>query len=297
MVRVGSAEVRADAPIADVVAPSVRYVLAAVDTTEIAHKVRLVASRMADRLRVPLRTVTIRGPMPKGLGYDACFTQIDSGEADEVPGNLVRMLAGLVNCEAHPLVVMGRHPRPPDGRVGRRLGTCLRVASISRRPLLVVPPSLGSWEGPHRVLVPLDGSSIAALGASSALQALSLDEPKPTTVHVFDERSAPRFWDDLHHEYQAWSREFRARYLDDVIGDHLEIRAGPRSTSAQLVEMAASGAFDLVALVWSQRTGDGRAQVLREVLYASPVPVLLIPASYGVSAVAHIDESGPDGRP
>jgi hypothetical protein len=104
-----------------------------------------------------------------------------------------------------------------------------------------------------------------------------------TTVHVFDQGTVPQFWDSPQHEYEAWTKEFRARYCE-ALGNGLEVRAGP--VSDRLTEMAASGAFDMIVVVWNQQTSGGRAAVVADLLAGGGIPILLVPSTYVAQALA-----------
>jgi len=234
-----------------------RYVLAAVEPTAGAHAVQLVAAEVAAHLGdLPVREVhVVSGPGLRGAARQAALARVERGESAQIQGRPVDILAVLVASPHAALAVFGTGNPSARPTPRRPSGTAFAVARRVERPMLLVPPALQEWEGARRVLVPLDGTGITALAASAALALLSAPDTVATTVHVFDQRTVPQFWDSPQHEYEAWTKEFQARYCD-ALGSGLEVRAGP--VSDRLTEMAASGAFDMVVVVWNQQTSGGR---------------------------------------
>jgi len=272
-----------------------RYVLAAIDGPEDGAAVLVVAGEVASHLGdLPMREVhVVSGPGLRGAARQAALAKVERGESRVIQGRPVDILTGLVESPNAVLSVFGTgHPsaRPTPRRPS---GTAFAVARRVDKPMLLVPPSLEKWPGAQRVLVPLDGTGITALAASAALAVLSVPDTVATTVHVFDERTVPQFWDSPQHEYEAWTKEFRARYCD-ALGNGLEVRAGP--VADQLTEMAASGAFDMVVVVWAQQTSGGRAAVVAELLAGSQVPILLVPSSYVAQALAEPGRNAGSGE-
>jgi len=73
------------------------------------------------------------------------------------------------------------------------------------------------------------------------------------------------------------------------------VRAGP--VGEQLTAMASSGAFDLVVVVWSQETRDGRAGVVMDLLTATTVPLLLVPTVFVTNAVGVVPRTPGEPEP
>jgi len=268
------------------------HVLAAIDPASGSEAVRVVAAAVANQFSTVVRDVhVVAGPGERGPARQAALARVERGESSQVVGRPVDILTALIESPRTLAAVLGTgNPaaRPSPRRPG---GTAFSVARRVTRPLLLVPAVIDDWPGARRVLVPLDGTGVTALAASAGLATLSLPETVATTVHVFDERTVPAFWDNPHHEYEAWTREFKARYCE-TIGEELEMRAGP--VGDQLTSMAASGAFDMVVVVWSQQTRGGRAGVVMDLLTTTTVPILLIPTRF----VAHaLGAAGPARAP
>jgi len=101
-------------------------------------------------------------------------------------------------------------------------------------------------------------------------------------------RPGSRFWDHPEHEYEAWSREFQARYVDEALEDGFVVRAGPRSAGTNIVDLAAHYGFDMVIAVWSQLAPGTNAPIVLRLLAESPIPVLLVP-SLATRAAAELE--------
>jgi hypothetical protein len=262
-----------------------RYILAALDRDEDTPAVLAVAGDVAEHLGgLHVREVhVVPGAGLRGTARQAALARVERGESAEIQGRPVDILAGLVESPRAALAVFGAGNPAARPTPRRPSGTAFAVARRVHRPVLLVPPSVEKWPGARRVLVPLDGTGVTALAASASLALLSLPDTVATTVHVFDQQTVPQFWDSPQHEYEAWTKEFRARYCE-ALGSGLEVRAGP--VSDRLTEMAASGAFDMVVVVWNQQTSGGRAAVVADLLAGAGIPILLVPASFVAQALA-----------
>lgn len=69
-------------------------------------------------------------------------------------------------------------------------------------------------------------------------------------------------------------REFLTRHYPHAAG--IEFRPGP--VAMRVAEVSQEQSIDLIVLSWSQDISTERARVVREVLSASALPVLLLPA-------------------
>jgi len=151
------------------------------------------------------------GPGERGAARQAAMARVERGESPEIVGRPVDVLAALVESPHALAAVLGTGNPAARASPRRPGGTAFSVARRVTRPLVLAPPSLDQWAGARRVLVPLDGTGITALAASAGLATIGLPTTEATTVHVFDERTVPPFWDNPHHEYEAWTTEFKAR--------------------------------------------------------------------------------------
>jgi len=255
------------------------YVVAALDRTPVHVAVRAVGEAMARHLGVPLRELHVGGTSHRARSVASRLASVERGETTEVPGRPSFILSALVESPSSPLLVLGAPAEPRRSANRGHTGTTLAVARRVSRPVLVAPRALTSWSGPRRVLVPLDGTSMTAFCAAQAVIDLDLAAVTTTTAHVFYDGTVPSFWDQPYHEYEAWTNEFRARYVAPALEDGLVLRAGPRDPGSQLVTMLEEGGFDMVVAVWSQLAPGTKADVIFKLLANSPVPILLVPSN------------------
>jgi len=64
-----------------------------------------------------------------------------------------------------------------------------------------------------------------------------------------------------------------------------------------VAEVSAEHGADLIVLSWSQDSSAGRAQVVREVLRASTLPVMLLPSRELLTPLERAIEGGREGSP
>jgi nucleotide-binding universal stress UspA family protein len=154
------------------------------------------------------------------------------------------------------------------------------VVRRSTKPVVLLPPLLKTPVAPHkvisRVLLPLDGSFEAAAAITETAELFTRTGVDLVVLHVFDEATVPRFWDQAAHAQQAWEEEFLARHCA-YPGVRMELRRG--FAGDQVVNVAAAEQVDLIALGWSQHIDEGRARTVRETVAGANVPVMLIPVT------------------
>ena len=155
-------------------------------------------------------------------------------------------------------------------------GRSWRIASRSAKPMIVVPPASAAARPPviSRILVPLDGTLESASAVSETIGLFASAGVEIVVLHVFDEPTAPRFWDQAAHARRSWEREFRARFCTHV-DVRIELRSG--EPGEHVIQVAADEHADLIALGWSQRLEAGRARTVRSAVQETEVPVMLVP--------------------
>lgn len=125
-----------------------------------------------------------------------------------------------------------------------------------------------------RILIPLDGTPSSAKAVDRLCEAFAQSGVEIVVLHIFDESTTPRFWDQPHYAAEAFGDEFLARFMRHP-GARVSLRSGaPREG---VLDAVARESVDVIALGWSQSLVAGHAEVVRHVLSESPVPVLLIP--------------------
>lgn len=191
-------------------------------------------------------------------------------------------------------LVMSTHGKAIQA--GQRLG---RVAEAvirgTTRPILLVRPETrvdaSAQPSPlRRMLVPLDGTpstaralrpvgeladrlhaSIDLLYVAGADQARSAERGS---------LQAPQYVDQPQHEWPAWAREVFERLYASVdswpASVQVQIYLTQGEIGKEIARFAAEHAADAVVLVRRSQLQPGRAQALRQVLFQTPCPVILI---------------------
>lgn len=231
-----------------------------------------------------LRAAQIMGRLT-GAEPEALHVQEDGGAT--ATGAAAALGIPLVVADGSPITAIVAALAPTDVVLGvlgarRDVGgrhpaghTAMAVIGRVDKPLLIVPPEAALTD-PGRVLVPLDGTRATAVALEEAVGLLAGAGLDVVVLHVFDTHTVPSFWDRPHYNSDVWGREFLARYCREP-GARLELRAG--ATGGHVLRVAEAEQADLVALAWSQDLSGGHAQIIREVLAGSPIPILLVPTS------------------
>lgn len=226
------------------------HVLAVVDDAGGASAVTDVATAVADVLRADVAHLAV-----DSRRQDAATAVLHELERS---GMLLGVLAGAAASRA----------------------TSWRVVRRSAKPVILVPfpsPRLAAHHPAiSRVLLPLDGSPEAAAAVTETAELFTRTGVDLVVLHVFDEATVPRFWDQAAHARQAWEEEFLARHCANP-GVRMELRCG--GAGEQVVNVATAEHVDLIALGWSQRIEEGRAQTVRRTVADADVPVMLIPVA------------------
>jgi nucleotide-binding universal stress UspA family protein len=249
-------------------------VLAAIDNSAAARPVLATAAAVADLMHSGVEAVHVRDDGDRTATAAARAAGIPLRElSDPIPQSLVReaerrdIRVLVVGARAAPV---GRHPA---GHVA------LRVITTLHKPLVVVPPEVRLPLRLRRALVPLDGTKTTTAALAETLELVYGSSVEVVLLHVFDKLRVPRFADQPQYELDAWASEFLARHSRP--GLRLEVRAG--APGQHVLDVAEAVEADLIVLGWAQDLSPGRAEVVREVLSRSRMPVLLLPRSRGLS--------------
>jgi nucleotide-binding universal stress UspA family protein len=267
-------------------------VIAAIDNSAVAGPVIDAALSIAPAFHAEVEAVHIR--------QDGVASVEALAKAAKIP---LRLLDGppmekLIDAlkDSHVLLGVLGTRRTAAGR--RLIGhIALAVVQRTNKPVVAVPPGSGGrrLKPLRRVLVPLDGTMVAAQAVEDTLRQLRDRGVQLLALHVFDAERMPRFSDQPQHEVDVWEREFLARYCGQP-GTRLHTRRGWAASA--VLEVAATEEADLIALGWGQDLSPGKAAVVREVLGQSTVPVMLLPliARRKPGAIvrpAHLGTTGP----
>lgn len=197
-------------------------------------------------------------------------------EARTLPTSDDRAIATVLAALDEPDVRLGVLPYD-RGHAGRLV---TEVMARCRKPLVVVPVdhAASTPERISRVLVPLDGTLVSAETVESAVALFAASGADTIVLHVFDETTVPKFWDQAAHARRSWDEQFLSRYCRQP-GARLELRTG--NPGEQILDVAASEHADLIALGWTQNVTAGRALTLRTTVEHASTPVLMLPVDGG----------------
>lgn len=244
-------------------------VLAALDTIKDAQGVLEVALSVGRMTAAGVEAVHVGGGAEeldtlvgaagvpiRRAGGQAAHTLLRTLEAPEVLALVIG--AGLTPAGGHPVGTTAR-----------------RVLERAVKPVVVVPDHAVASATVRRILVPLEGTETSSRPVLDALCPLLAGDVELVVLHVFTERTVPRMLDRPVRDLELLGREFLATHFPTAA--RIDLRHGP--VAARVAEASVAHGADMVALSWSQISSEGKARVVREVLAASSLPVLLLPAS------------------
>lgn len=169
------------------------------------------------------------------------------------------------------LEVLGARSTPGGRRpVGSTASFVLRRAV---KPVVTVPPQARIGRPLRRLLLPLEGTEISSMPLVEVLKPMLESDVELNVLHVFTDATLPRMLDRPIYDLELLGREFLAIHCPTA--ELIDFRPGP--VGPRIVEVCKERDVDLIVLSWSQSSGPGRADVVREVLGASNLPVMLIP--------------------
>ena len=154
--------------------------------------------------------------------------------------------------------------------------TAMQVLERATKPIVVVPPDVGvsaQQRSIRRLLVPLEGNVESSRPILEMLRPLIVAEVELVVLHVFTRDTVPRTLDRPARDLSMWGDEFAARFCPGAT--RVQLRVG--TVGGEVAAMTRADAVDLVVLSWAQDSSPGHADVVREVLGVSTVPVLLLP--------------------
>jgi Universal stress protein family len=243
-------------------------VLAAIDGTEAAKPVLGTTLVVARTLHAQPQALHAR--------VDGIAVAEEEAAAADVPLTIVdtEPVPAIVKAAEDPsvdLVVLALHRQPPGPHPAGY--TALAVMTQVAKPLMIVPPGEPVREQPRRALVPLDGTQAVSAALRATIKAFKGAGLEVVVLHVFDQRTVPRFLDDPR-DLDLWGDEFLTRNL---VGFRLrlEVRSGDPATA--VVATAGDEDVDVIALGWHQDLSAEHAAVIRRVLAEAGRPVLLVP--------------------
>ncbi|HVA08284.1 MAG TPA: universal stress protein [Acidimicrobiales bacterium] len=190
-----------------------------------------------------------------------------------VEGSVKPALFDALNAPEVIAAVVGARATSGGQRpVGR---TAAHIIENLDKPVVLVPPEVAAPISIRRILVPLEGAEASSRSVREQLRPLLVAEVELIVLHVFTEATLPTMLDRPYRDLEILGREFLIRHHPQAT--HIDLRLGP--VAERVAEVSAEHGADLIVLSWSQDATAGRAQVIREVLRSSTLPVMLLPVT------------------
>lgn len=243
-------------------------IIAAVDNSATARPVVAAATGLAPVLGAEVEAVNVGDDEGQtaascAAGFRVAFRT--------VRGDPLTRLVALADEDDVVAFVIGQRSHPGTGATGH---LALGLADSIDKPVLVVPPQATGHRGFRRVLIAMEGAPGRARDLKRAVALAGASELELTVVHVDDESSVPSFSDQVHHETEAYAREFLDRFAPRLVDVHLELRVG--APAEEILGLCRTASPDVVAMGWPHDHAADRGAVVRAVLERSTVPVLLV---------------------
>jgi nucleotide-binding universal stress UspA family protein len=245
-------------------------VLAAVDQTPAAGPVLQAGREIARVFGADVVAVHVLQDGAQRVRDLAAENRVPLTELEGPPG--ARLAQALEADDAVALVV-GTRARPHGEReIG---STALEVVTTAHKPVFAIPPDLPAGFAIRRVLVPLEGS-LATTEAYPAIHVPGAEHVDMVILYVLEEDALPAFSDQPQHEWEAFGREFLARYSPWPI-EHVRLETRVGRPDQHILPVARETQCELIALAWAQDLAPGRASIVRDTLRRGTIPVALVP--------------------
>lgn len=264
-------------------------ILAALDSSSAARAVLETAVRIGQLTGADVKAVHIHAGLP-----ESDETPVALAERSGVPVEVLEdpVESSLIAAMAAPGViaaVIGARATPSGRRpVGLTARSILEQAD---KPVVVVAPEAVSPGAIRRLLVPLEGTEMSSQPVLERLMPLLVADVELVVLHVFTDATMPVMLDRPEYDMKILGDEFLTRNCS--LASQVELRTGPIAT--RVAEVSEEHRADLIVLSWSQDTSSERARVVREVLGASVLPVLLLPAKPLDINETVVGSSSPEG--
>jgi nucleotide-binding universal stress UspA family protein len=250
-----------------------KVIVAAIDGGELSS--RILASAVAT---APVFGATIEALHVMETDRGATLARHWAAEAGialrVVTGPVLETLLARVTLPDVALIIAGASK---GSAIDQALGRHARALIVAaRRPMIVVPTGAEIHSALHRMLIPLDASSMTTAALREAVELASAADIDIVALHVHTYHALPMFNDQPQHEVPAWSAEFLRRYWPGSAPfPTLQHRVGV--PASEIVRAVDETGADLLVLAWSQNLSPGRASVVERALRESRTPVLLLP--------------------
>lgn len=181
---------------------------------------------------------------------------------------------------------------------GRLSPLAEQIVRRARLPLVLVRAGERVGWRPERILLPHDGTPTTAAAVLPASDLALRSGAELLVVHIATEMvgrpieagtfQAPRYLDQLQHEWPSWTAEFLERMYalghqhTPLCAPKLALRAG--EPGKEIIRFAEEYDVDLIVLAWSGHWARKRAATLKAVIRGARCPVLILRADTGVVA-------------
>jgi nucleotide-binding universal stress UspA family protein len=251
-------------------------VLAALDQTAASRPVLAASHEIARVFAADVAAVHVLQDGAQRVRELAADDRVPLVELEGPPG--ARLTQALEDDDAAIALVVGTRARPHGGReIG---STALEVVTTAHKPVFAIPPELPAGFAIHRVLVPLEGS-LATSDAYPAIHRPGAEHVDIVILYVLEEHALPAFSDQPQHEWEAFGREFLARYSPWPI-EHVRLETRVGRPEQHILPVAHETNCDLIALAWAQELAPRRASIVRDTLRRGTIPVMLVPVKAAV---------------
>jgi nucleotide-binding universal stress UspA family protein len=254
-------------------------VLAAVDQTPAASPVLQAGREIARVFGADVVAVHVLQDGAQRVRDLAAENRVPLTELEGPPG--ARLVQALDDDDDAVALVVGTRAQRQGGReIG---STALEVVTTAHKPVFAIPPELPAGFAIRRVLVPLEGS----LSTSSAhppypvLDVPGAEHVDIVILYVLEEDALPKFSDQPQHEWEAFGREFLARYSPWPV-EHVRLETRVGRPDQYILPVARETHCELIALAWAQDLAPGRASIVRDTLRRGTIPVGLMPVKAAV---------------
>jgi nucleotide-binding universal stress UspA family protein len=256
-------------------------VLAALDQTAAAGPVLAAGREIAQLFAADVEAVHVGHDGIEQVRDLAAHDGVPLAELDGAPGR--RLAQALEDDHEAVALVVGTRCLSQGGReIG---STALEVVTTAHKPVFAIPLELPDDFAVRRVLVPLEGSLPTSYAPYAALDVPGAEHVEVVILHVLEEQDLPAFSDQPQHEWEAYGREFLARYSLWPF-EHVRLVTRVGRADQYILPVAQETHCDLIALAWAQELAPGRARIVRETLRRGSMPILLVPVTAAVAALA-----------
>jgi nucleotide-binding universal stress UspA family protein len=255
-------------------------VLAALDQTAAAHPVLAASHEIARLFAADVSAVHVLQDGVQRVRELAAHDRVPLAELEGPPG--ARLAQALEDDADAVALVVGTRAQPQGEReIG---STGLEVVTTARKPVFIIPPELPARFAVRRVLVPLEGSLSTSYAPYPALDVPGAEHVDVVILHVLEEHALPAFSDQPQHEWEAFGREFLARYSPWPV-EHVRLETRVGRPDQHILPVARETHCELIALAWAQDLAPGRASIVRDTLRRGTIPVGLMPVRAAVVGV------------